>query len=153
MHSELSWLPSLKKCPVSKLGSIRKKNALVLRTINDNCTCCSTPQVSQCLRRSFNSIWLYYSISDIVELGLLSTVFLGVYCKHGASDSAAFPGSRPSGARPVWSSFNEGSDKGEDERAVMRLIPWLEPALGLLLLVTLATDPLSNLVTHGMCAM
>ena len=60
---------------------------------------------------------------------------------------------KPSGARPVWSSFNEGSDKGEDERAVMRLIPWLEPALGLLLLVTLATDPLSNLVTHGMCAM
>ena len=59
---------------------------------------------------------------------------------------------KPSGARPVWSSFNEGSDKGEDERAVMRLIPWLEPALGLLLLVTLATDPLSNLVTHGMCA-
>ena len=56
---------------------------------------------------------------------------------------------KPSGARLVWSSFNEGSDKGKDERALMRLIPWLEPALGLLLLVTLATDPLS--ATHGMC--
>ena len=56
---------------------------------------------------------------------------------------------KPSGARLVWSSFNEGSDKGKDERAFMRLIPWLEPALGLLLLVTLATDPLS--ATHGMC--
>ena len=28
---------------------------------------------------------------------------------------------KPSGARLVWSSFNEGSDKGNDERAVMRL--------------------------------
>ena len=56
---------------------------------------------------------------------------------------------KPSGARLVWSSFNEGSDKGKDERALMRLIPWLEPALGLLLLVTLATDPLS--ATYGMC--
>ena len=28
---------------------------------------------------------------------------------------------KPSGARLVWSSFNEGSDKGNDERALMRL--------------------------------
>ena len=52
---------------------------------------------------------------------------------------------KPSGARLVWSSFNEGSDKGNDERALMRLNPWLESALGLLYLVTLATDPLSLL--------
>ena len=50
---------------------------------------------------------------------------------------------KPYGGRHVWSSFNEGSDKGEDERAPKRLSWWFEPALGLSILVTLATDPLS----------
>ena len=58
---------------------------------------------------------------------------------------------KPSGARLVWSSFDEGSDKGNDERALMRLNPWLESALGLLYLVTLATDPLSPSSHMSLC--
>ena len=61
-------------------------------------------------------------------------------------------GFKPYGGRHVWSSFNEGSDKGEDERALKRLSWWFEPALGLLFLVTLATDSLSDtcLAFHGL---
>ena len=50
---------------------------------------------------------------------------------------------KPYGGRHVWSSFNEGSDNGEYESAPKRLSWWFEPALGLSILVTLATDPLS----------
>ena len=60
-----------------------------------------------------NSCWLKYvetfSISQELDSGCLySVVSVGLWLK-------------PSGARLVWSSFNEGSDKGNDERALMRL--------------------------------
>ena len=60
-----------------------------------------------------NSCWLKYvetfSISQELDSGCLySVVSAGLWLK-------------PSGARLVWSSFNEGSDKGNDERALMRL--------------------------------
>ena len=80
---------------------------------------------------------------------LLSFLTLSSTCNCKGSSCQKYSlrafGFKPYGGRHVWSSFNEGSDKGEDERALKRLSWWFEPALGLLFLVTLATDSLSHM--------
>ena len=81
--------------------------------------CCSLKSDNRCWKDSYaylqhncwprlNSCWLKYVETFSISQELYSVVSVGLWLK-------------PSGARLVWSSFNEGSDKGNDERALMRL--------------------------------
>ena len=70
---------------------------------------CRFMQYMQVLTILTEMCWNFFDLPRTGFLILLySVVSVGLWLK-------------PSGARLVWSSFNEGSDKGNDERALMRL--------------------------------